>query len=308
MSSEAAPEDRSSDTEQEVKSKSFIREVRSNSKGKICPKLKLRDSRGQDLSLIITDSEIENTKRTEVRNTQNKFIEPRRKKMNATRRSTAGTASTPGPKGTEIEEKRANKEPPGKEEAPTRETGSDEIHEHLAEITRNVMREGAKWLPLSATTPSDEGYPEDVDRLAFYRRYVYIMSIVPENSVRISVEARKGLRIAVDQMKDRKYNRYIILLNEVSLERKNVQLFKRIKINARCELVTLHDTRSNGSSVRPIHDAVCPDRCYKSVIANFFLHVQVAQRPRYAKGDCAEESTSDVYHLLRFNVTSESNM
>ncbi|KAF5286822.1 hypothetical protein FQA39_LY00355 [Lamprigera yunnana] len=152
-------------------------------------------------------------------NIQNKLIEPHRKKRNVTRRFTAGTASAPGPKGTESEEKRANKEPPGKEEAPTRETGSEETQEHLAEITRNVMREGAKWPPLSATTPSDEGYPEDVDRLAFYRRYVYIMSVVPENSVGIPVEARKGVRIAVDQMKDR----YMLTLGAVRELRANVK-------------------------------------------------------------------------------------
>ncbi|KAF5284021.1 hypothetical protein FQA39_LY17154 [Lamprigera yunnana] len=93
------------------------------------------------------------------------------------------------------------------------------MQEHLAEITRNVMSEGAKWLPLSAKTPSDEGYPDVVDRLAFYRRYVYIMSIVPENSVRMPVEARKGLRIAVDQMKDR----YMLTLGAVRELRANVK-------------------------------------------------------------------------------------
>ncbi|KAF5292736.1 hypothetical protein FQA39_LY13895 [Lamprigera yunnana] len=241
MSSETAPEDRSSDTEQEVKSKPFIREVGRNSKGKICLKLKLRDSMGQNLSLTITDSEIENTVRTEVRNTQNKFIEPRRKKRNATRRSTAGTASALQLKGTESEEQRANKEPPGKEEAPPRETGSNEMQEHLAEIMRNVMREGAKWLPLSATTLSYEGYPEDVDRLAFYRRYVYIMSIVPKNSVRIPVEAR---RIAVDQMKDR----YMLTLGTVRELRANVKELNRQLNEERQKNITMTQQQARTAS------------------------------------------------------------
>ncbi|KAF5280847.1 hypothetical protein FQA39_LY17940 [Lamprigera yunnana] len=301
MSLETAPEDRSSDTEQEVKSKPFIREVGRNSKGKICLKLKLRDSMGQYLSLTITDSEIENTERTEVRNTQKNFIEPRRKKRNADRRSTAGTASAPGPKGTESKEERAKKEPPGKEKAPTRETGSDEMQEHLAKITCNVIHEGAKWLPLSATTPSDEGYPEDVDRLAFYRRYVYIMSIVPENSVRIPVEARMGLRIAVDQMKDR----YMLTLGAVRELRANVKKLNRQLNEERQKNITTTQQQARTAS-EPATRQEVPRVTYSAVTGQ---NIQRQRRPTpLAPQDLRKRQTYNVSVLSRDLATTPAEV
>ncbi|KAF5281476.1 hypothetical protein FQA39_LY17769 [Lamprigera yunnana] len=162
MRSEMAPEDRTSNTEDTPKRELKIRDVGRDSKGNICPKLKICDSIGQELSLNISESEGEHTDGRESRETQKDFIKPRRKRKTTTRRSTAGTAPDAGSKGTGSKEKRREKEPPKKPKGSSKGkgTGNNEMAANPAEITRNMIAEGANWLPLNEKIPADEDYPE----------------------------------------------------------------------------------------------------------------------------------------------------